>query len=285
MIWRENGDLPFASRWDIYLSMDSAVPARVHWWSIVNSFVVAVIISAVVIAIAKCMVRDISSYRRGTEEGPVIAEEVRGWKAIQNDVFRPPSFSPMLLSAASGTGAQLLCATLLFTIFAASGLLNPSHRGRLLMGAFFLFASMGGINGYVTARLYKAFGGKRWRLAATIAVLAFPGIFFGVFLMINEGSFVGKSTYAVQLQTLAIMISVWLGLMAPLVFCGAYIGFRQNSVEFPLRPSGSPRPIPVRPVVNMFIVIPLALILGGTLPFGCCFVELYFLISPFWQGY
>ena len=36
VLWRES-DVHWAKRWDIYLSMDNAVPDNVHWFSIVNS--------------------------------------------------------------------------------------------------------------------------------------------------------------------------------------------------------------------------------------------------------
>ena len=34
--WEES-DIHWASRWDIYLSMNNAVPGKVHWFSIVTS--------------------------------------------------------------------------------------------------------------------------------------------------------------------------------------------------------------------------------------------------------
>jgi transmembrane 9 superfamily member 2/4 len=32
--WTENQDLQWAYRWDVYLTMDNQIPARVHWLSI-----------------------------------------------------------------------------------------------------------------------------------------------------------------------------------------------------------------------------------------------------------
>lgn len=37
--WRES-EIKWASRWDIYLSMNHAVPDKVHWFSIVNSLLI-----------------------------------------------------------------------------------------------------------------------------------------------------------------------------------------------------------------------------------------------------
>lgn len=44
--WRPS-DVLWASRWDVYLSMNHAVPDKVHWFSIINS--VLIVVSKVVI--------------------------------------------------------------------------------------------------------------------------------------------------------------------------------------------------------------------------------------------
>jgi transmembrane 9 superfamily protein 2/4 len=40
VIWTEDPDTTWASRWDVYLDMNGAVPAKVHWVSILNSMVI-----------------------------------------------------------------------------------------------------------------------------------------------------------------------------------------------------------------------------------------------------
>eukprot|EP00978_Attheya_sp_CCMP212_P011717 scaffold29051_cov94-Attheya_sp.AAC.1 len=37
VIWIENQDLYWSSRWDVYLHMDHAIPDIVHWLSLANS--------------------------------------------------------------------------------------------------------------------------------------------------------------------------------------------------------------------------------------------------------
>jgi transmembrane 9 superfamily protein 2/4 len=51
VIWHENKTLHWASRWDVYLTMDHAVPARVHWLSIANSLIIVFVLSAMIAAI------------------------------------------------------------------------------------------------------------------------------------------------------------------------------------------------------------------------------------------
>ncbi len=56
------------------------------------------------------------------------AQEESGWKLVHGDVFRPPSFSPMLLSIMCGTGMQVLAMTLSTITFALMGFLSPANR-------------------------------------------------------------------------------------------------------------------------------------------------------------
>lgn len=56
------------------------------------------------------------------------AQEEYGWKLVHGDVFRPPSFSPMLLSVLCGTGVQVLAMTLSTITFAFLGFLSPANR-------------------------------------------------------------------------------------------------------------------------------------------------------------
>ncbi|KAL3902721.1 MAG: hypothetical protein SGARI_005701, partial [Bacillariaceae sp.] len=163
----ETSDIHWASRWDVYLSMDNAIPAKVHWLSIANSLVIVCVLSAMVIAILLRNLRqDLARYNRlATDEEKADDLEEKGWKLVHADVFRPPTFSPLLLSVACGTGAQLLCMTFWTIIFSAMGFLSPARRGALLMAELIFYVLMGSVNGYVTARLYKTFKGKAWQYA------------------------------------------------------------------------------------------------------------------------
>lgn len=62
--WRES-DIKWASRWDVYLSMDHAVPDKVHWFSIVNSILIVLFLAVIVAMILiRSLHRDISHYNR-----------------------------------------------------------------------------------------------------------------------------------------------------------------------------------------------------------------------------
>lgn len=280
--WKENKDLKWASRWDIYLSMDNAIPAKVHWLSIANSLVIVVVLSAMIAAIlVRNLRRDFARYNRlATDEEKAEDLEEFGWKLVHADVFRPPSFSPLLLSCACGTGAQILAMSFLTIIFSAMGFLSPANRGALLMAELLLYVTMGGIAGYVTARLYKTFKGKSWQQATACTAFGFPGISFVFFFLLDLLALTQGSSDAVPFTTMVVLLVLWFGISTPLVFFGAYFGYKQDAIEFPVNTSSIPRQIPDQP---WFMGIPFTLAIGGILPFGACFVELYFILASVWM--
>lgn len=281
--WVENPDLPWASRWDIYLSMNDAIPAKIHWMSIGNSLVIVLVLSGMIAAIlVRNLRRDFTRYNKlATDEEKAEDLEEYGWKLVHADVFRSPT-QPLLLAALCGTGAQLTCMSLLTIIFSAMGFMSPARRGRLLIAELVFFAMMGTVGGYVTARLYKTFQGKNWQQATVVTAIGFPGLAFGVFIIMNMVALSQKSTDAVPALMIVVLIVLWFGLSSPLVFLGAYFGYRQEAIEFPVNTSSIPRQIPDQP---WFMGIPFTLAIGGILPFGSCFVELYYMLASVWMDY
>merc|ERR1712086_701986 len=89
-----------------------------------------------------------------------------------------------------------------------------------------------------------------------------------------------KSSGAVPFTTLFAVLCSWFGISVPLVFLGAYFGFKQPSIENPTRTNQIPRQIPKQP---WFIQPVLTIALGGVLPFGAVFTELFFIMSSLWQ--
>merc|ERR1719222_1267919 len=113
--------------------MDNAIPAKVHWMSIANSLVIVIVLSAMIAAIlVRNLRRDFARYNKlATDEEKAEDLEEFGWKLVHADVFRPPTYSPLLLSVACGTGAQILCMSFLTIIFSSMGFLSPANRGAL----------------------------------------------------------------------------------------------------------------------------------------------------------
>jgi len=56
-------DLHWASRWDIYLSDDNAVASSIHWYQILNSLLITVVLSGMIAAIlVRNLKRDMMRY-------------------------------------------------------------------------------------------------------------------------------------------------------------------------------------------------------------------------------
>jgi transmembrane 9 superfamily member 2/4 len=68
--WRRS-EVHWASRWDIYLTMNGAVPDKVHWFSIVNSILIVLFLAFMVAMIlVRALYRDISKYNRVSSSRP-----------------------------------------------------------------------------------------------------------------------------------------------------------------------------------------------------------------------
>lgn len=278
----KQSDVHWASRWDVYLSMNNAVPEKVHLFSIANSILIVVFLAFMVAMIlVRTLNKDITKYNRVmTDEEKAEEREESGWKLVHADVFRPPTEYPMLFCVIVGTGMQVFICAGLLIIFAALGFLSPANRGSLMIGMLLLFVLMGSFAGFTSARLYKTFKGKQWQRCTMLTALLFPGLAFFTFFMLDIVVWSYGSTQAVPFLTMLAVLTLWFGISVPLVFLGAYFGYKRDAIEFPVATSNIPRQIPDQP---WYLNTVLVAMLGGILPFGACFVELFFLMSSIWM--
>jgi len=81
-------------------------------------------------------------------------------------------------------------------------------------------------------------------------------------------------------STMFIVVLLWFAVSVPLVFFGAFYGFKQDKITFPVATGSIPRQIPPQQwyFSNWFVYL-----VGGILPFGAVFVELYFILGSLWQ--
>jgi transmembrane 9 superfamily protein 2/4 len=279
--WRES-DIRWASRWDVYLSMNHAVPDKVHWFSIVNSVLIVLFLAFMVAMIlVRTLNRDINTYNKVmTDEEKAEEREETGWKLVHADVFRPPAENPMLFCVLVGTGMQLFICAFFLIVFAAVGFLSPANRGSIMIGMVLLFVLMGAFAGFTSARLYKTFKGKQWQRCTVLTATVFPGIVFATFFFLDMIVWSYGSTGAVPFLTMLAVLTLWFGISVPLVFLGAYFGYRRDAIEFPVVTSTIPRQIDPQP---WYLATPIVCLIGGILPFGACFVELFFIMSSIWM--
>ncbi len=159
----------WGTRWDNYLHV---FDPKIHWFSLINSIVIVLFLSAMIAMILlRALHKDIARYN---SEGSEDAQEEFGWKLVHGDVFRPPPFS-MWMSVLIGNGAQLFCMTSVTLVFAVLGFLSPSSRGSLATVMLIFYICFGCIAGYVSARVYKMFGGEDWKRNVMLTAFALPG--------------------------------------------------------------------------------------------------------------
>jgi transmembrane 9 superfamily protein 2/4 len=283
VIWNESG-IAWSSRWDIYLNEDHLVPAQVHWYSITNSILVVVFLSMLVISIlVRNLRRDIEAYNAlsvlADEEADEEVDET-GWKLVHADVFRPPETYPMLYCICIGGGVQLGVCCFFVIVLSAIGFLNPARRGSLMNAILVLYTLAGIINGYVSSRLYKAFKGRLWQLCTVLSALAFPGVAFVLFLCFNILLWFMHSSASAPFGVVIILAVMWCCVSIPLVFLGAYFGYKQESLPFPTVTSTIARAIPPAPLLLQPWV---GIMTAGVVPFAAAYVELFFIMTSLWM--
>jgi transmembrane 9 superfamily protein 2/4 len=264
-------DIPWGLRWDMYLHV---FDPKIHWFSLVNSLVIAgFLIFMVAMVLYRTVTKDISRYNAVD-----LAEDVQedyGWKLVHGEVFRMPS-RPMTLSVFVGNGAHLviMCAvTLLFALF---GFLSPSNRGSLATVLLICWTLFGCVSGYVSSRTYLSLGGEQWKPNLVLTATLFPIVIFSSIGLLNLFLIGAGASGAVPFGTILAILLLWFLISVPLSVAGYFYGMKHGAFTHPVRVNPIPRQIP--PVPWYLNPYPSA-ILGGILPFGAAFVELYFVLS------
>ncbi|KAG0274763.1 hypothetical protein BGZ95_009488 [Linnemannia exigua] len=264
----------WATRWDKYLLVGEP---RIHWFSLVNSVIIVLFLTGMVaMVLLRALHKDISRYNQ--QEAQEDFQEDFGWKLVHGDIFRTPAY-PMLLSIIVGNGSQMFLMASVTILFAALGFLSPSNRGSLatVMIVFYMF--FGIVAGFISARLYKMFGGEAWKANVIGTAFLFPSVIFGSFVALNFFLIGANSSGAVPFGTMVGLVALWFLVSTPLSVLGSYLGFQRPKIDNPVRANQIPRQIPdqvfyLRPIPSMLI--------GGILPFGAIFIELYFILNSIW---
>eukprot|EP00038_Savillea_parva_P007385 m.169803 g.169803 ORF g.169803 m.169803 type:complete len:664 (-) comp13147_c0_seq1:107-2098(-) len=267
--------LKWASRWDSYLQ--SAENTSIHWFSIVNSLIIVVFLSGMIcIILIRTLHKDISRYNNADESED--AQEEFGWKLVHGDVFRPPG-SPMILAVLLGTGSQIMGVVCVTLFFACLGFLSPATRGGLMTSMLVMYVFLGAVSGFVSSRMYKMFGGEQWKSNVIATAFLIPSVIFATFFVLNLILWSKQSSAAVPFGTLVALVLMWFCISVPLTFLGAYLGFKRPAIEQPVRTNQIPRQIPPQTLFTQFWP---GVLMGGILPFGCIFIQLFFILNSIW---
>ncbi|ETV93175.1 hypothetical protein, variant [Aphanomyces invadans] len=266
--------------WEDRTVKDPLLPEvlEIHWLSIINSFVLVMLLVAFLsIIMFRILKQDVSRYL-DPEDGLDINEET-GWKLVHADVFRNPPYL-VVFCAFVGAGAQLFA--MLFGVLGLSLLdvFHPTKRGGIMAALAVAYPLTASIGGYRSASLYKRLGGQNWVWNIVVCGLVIPGPLLGVFAVLNTVAIWNESSAALPFGTIMILICLFLLVNVPLTVIGGIAGRNTTSVsQPPCRTNKIPREIPQPPWYKAPWVLVLA---SGCLPYSAVYIELHHIFAAIW---
>jgi len=137
------------------------------------------------------------------------------------------------------------------------------------------------VGGYTSGSFYLQNGGTAWIPTALITAAVYPLVIFVIGFFLDFLAMYYNTLTSIPIGTMVILLLLWLFISVPLSFFGTIIGRNTNGKpNFPTRLSQVPRQIPDMPwYAQRWVYI----LLGGLLPFGSIFIEMYFVFSSYWQ--
>mmetsp|Transcript_22061 Transcript_22061/g.50405 ORF Transcript_22061/g.50405 Transcript_22061/m.50405 type:complete len:617 (-) Transcript_22061:50-1900(-) len=254
---------------------------KVHWFSVVNSFMLGLFLCAVVaIILMKTLKRDFMRYSVTEAEELESLDaggDESGWKQVSGDVFRRPDHLAWL-SVLHASGCHIFCTvfcTLMFSVMNSYYAQRGATAGSMVIS--YLFTVI--VGGYEGGRVFRMFGGQQWKRTMVCQVLFIPALITGSFFLINTTALFYRSTMTVPFRTVAIIMLLFICL-CPLHTVGALLGRRAAAEKtFPCRVHHLKRPIPSK----HWAFMPTMMITAGLVPFGCLFIEMYFILSAVWS--
>jgi len=252
---------------------------EIHWLSIINSFVLVLLLTAfLAIILMRILKKDFSKYMEIDEEE--LTEEETGWKMIHGDVFRCPPYVN-IFAAFMGSGAQIFFTILILLSSVVIGVFKATRRGALLTAVIVIYAVCGIFGGMVAGRLFKQLKGKSWVWNVILTASVFPVPLGVVFSVVNSVAWSSNSTAALPVTTIGLMLAIMLFVHFPLTVVGAVVG-RNITDEFkaPSRTNKVPREVPQ---LSAWYKHPLAqLFMAGFLPFSAIYIELHYIFASIW---
>ncbi|XP_031553580.1 transmembrane 9 superfamily member 3-like [Actinia tenebrosa] len=277
--WKES-NIEFSKRYEKYLD-PSFFQHRIHWFSIFNSFMMVIfLVGLVSMILMRTLRKDYARYSKDDDLDDMERDlgDEYGWKQVHGDVFRPASHR-LLFSSLIGTGYHLCCVAFLVVLFTIMGDLYTG-RGSILSAAIFVYAACAPLNGYFGAGLYSRQGGRQWIRQLVVGALLFPSLVCCTAFVINFIAIYYHASRAIPFGTMVAVACIVMFVILPLNLVGTVLGRNlAGAPDAPCRVNTVPRPIPEK---KWFMEPAMIVCLGGVLPFGSIFIEMYFIFTSFW---
>lgn len=275
--WEET-DWPFKQRDQLYVDNFFNKGLEIHWLSIMNSFVLVLLLTGfLAIIIMRILKSDYSRYARAEDEDD--DQEDYGWKLIHGEVFRFPPYKSMFTSFI-GLGLQCLVILIGLMVLALLGVFHPNSGGAMYTACIILYALTSGVGGFTSATFYKQFEGDKWAWNLVLSATLFTGPFVLVFSFVNTIALVYHATAAVPITTILLVLCILLFVGFPLTLLGGIAG-KRTAGEFkaPCRTKNFAREIPP---IAFYRSLPAQMIMSGFLPFSAIYIELFYIYSSVW---
>ena len=109
----------------------------------------------------------------------------------------------------------------------------------------------------------------------------FPFACFGVGFILNTIAIFYGTLAAIPFGTMVVVLVIWAFISFPLALLGTVVGRNWNGApNNPCRVKTIPRPIPDK---KWYLTPSVISLMGGLLPFGSIFIEMYFVFTSFWH--
>ncbi|KAI8521442.1 transmembrane 9 superfamily member 3-like [Branchiostoma floridae x Branchiostoma belcheri] len=277
--WKKS-NIPYKDRFDKYLD-PNFFQHRIHWFSIFNSFMMVIfLVGLVSMILMRTLRKDYARYSKDDELDDMERDlgDEYGWKQVHGDVFRP-AYNCMLFSALIGTGYHISVVAFSVIFIAIFGELY-TERGSLLSTAIFVYAATAPVNGYSGGGLYARMGGRVWIKQMVLSAFLLPCLVCGTAFFINFIAIYYHASRAIPFGTMVAVTCICLFVILPLTLVGTVLGRNlSGQPNYPCRVNAVPRPIPEKKwFMEPAVIVPL----GGVLPFGSIFIEMYFIFTSFW---
>jgi len=284
--WTKEPELTWKRRHSRYVS-NEFVPKgfEIHWLSIINSFVLVMLLTAfLTIILMRVLKQDFSRYMEieGGDAGDGVPVDESGWKLIHGDVFRlPPNLE--LFCASMATGTQLMLTTFILLILCLTGVVSTTKRGSIMSAMTVLYYIFSCVGGYHAMYNYKRFQGKNWVKTVILTATMFPSVVFVVFAYVNTVALGHGSTAALPFGTIFIIMALYAFLSLPLTIVGGIVARNTVTADAwnpPTRTTKIPREIPTD--VPWYRTRAFQVCVAGFLPFSAIYIELHYIFASVW---
>jgi len=277
----ESSTKSFHRRFEQYLDFNF-FQHKIHWFSVFNSFMMVIfLVGLVSMILIRTLKKDYARYAKEDELDSLERDvnDEYGWKLVHGDVFRPPRHL-MWLSAVYGVGIQFCVQAVVVVVTVICGSLFM-EQGAVLNTVIISGALISFVGGYFSGSFYSQNDGKNWIKTMIFSTALFPGFAFTIMFILNTIAWAHNSMVAIPFLYIVMLVVLFFFVTSPLSLAGTIVGRNWNGVpNYPCRIKRIPSPVPYK----TWYLTPTAIsLLGGLLPFGSIFIEMYFLFTSMWN--